>query len=708
MSKNAFLQDKEFYTRNINPLSNAINQMATALSVANNVSYQEAKDFIQEQIKTGGFKNMRDPTVAFFGKDENGDRTREDLPLSHYIKDTIQKNQILVPTFTTYAHPKEDKSPISTFMGFNVDKRNVAKAASQEAENVGNVEVAFLENINQGNKKENNSSMSGAMATESSIFVNDTGHNTLTSITRSMASVGNAMNERMISGNRHYRNKNSALNNIIAIIHTIDIPSVELAMREFGLHYPTPKETVDVLKHSMKFYVFEQKAYRDLFDFICLLSPAQRAVVVYTQDFYHIRIYNPGVTKTMLEDFAYIDEHTVHDDPIKVIKESDSLTINYAHQVCIELVKGLGKDHITMPVKIQNTVASVCSNIDRSVKKYRSIINSFFLTKVVPNSTAYIQDMIRQAVPLSDTDSTMFSVDEWVIWYFGKLDFSQRGFGIAGCVAFLATQCIAHCLAILSGNMGVADEHLFTLSMKPEFVFPVFVQSPVAKHYFTAILVKEGSVYKDIKMEIKGVHNKNSALPEGIILPAQKRMEEIVRSVMKGELLSITNEINDVATIEKTIITSLKNSEVSYLKRGNIKEASAYGRGPTLSPYLNHSLWEMVFAPTYGSIPEPPYDVVKIPTVITSATKFKKWLAEMENRELSERLLKFATDYNKKQLPTFYFSVDFVTAQPIPKEVIDVIDYKKIVLDLTNVRRMLLDSLGFPVRTDFLLEEMGY
>jgi hypothetical protein len=100
----------------------------------------------------------------------------------------------------------------------------------------------------------------------------------------------------------------------------------------------------------------------------------------------------------------------------------------------------------------------------------------------------------------------MFSTDEWVLWYFGKLDFSQRGFAISGAVMFLSTQCIAHCLAILSGNMGVAEENLYTLSMKPEFVFPVFVQSPVAKHYFTARLVEEGNVYPDIRMEIKGVH----------------------------------------------------------------------------------------------------------------------------------------------------------------------------------------------------------
>lgn len=708
MSTNAFLQPRSFYNRDINPLMHYVSQMATALSIANNVPLAEAKVFIQSAMKTGKFKNLRDPEVVFFGKDENGDRTREEMPLSHYIRDSVQKKQIMVPTFTTYAHPDEDRSPISSFMKFNVSKRNDAKQASQRAEAAGNVETAFLENVNQANKKENNNSMSGAMATESSIFENDTGHNTLTSITRSMASIGNAMNERMIGGNRHYRNKEIALNNAIAIVHTMDSDSMLEAMNTFGLYYPTPQDLLKVFKHSMRYYVFDQKAYKDIYEFACLLSPLQRAAIVYNQDFYHIRQFNPKVVKQMLEDFAELDDVTVNENPIAIIKAADPLSANYAHQVCIELVSGLGKDYADMPERTVQTVSNVCRNIDNRVVQYRTLINSFFLTKTVPNSTAYIQDMVRGTVPLSDTDSTMFSVDEWVNWYFGKLVFTQRAYGIAGGVAYLAVQCIAHCLAIMSGNMGVADEHLFTLSMKPEFVFPVFVQSPVAKHYFTAMLVKEGAVYKDIKMEIKGVHNKNSALPGSIVEPAQARMEEIIRTVMHGEQISLEKEIKDVADIERTIINSLKSSEVEYLKRGNIKEASAYGSSAEESPYAIHTQWMRVWAPSYGNIEPPPYETIKIPTTLISASKFKKWLESMEDRQLAARMTQFSIDFNKKQLPTFYLSLDLMLSQPIPKEIIDVIDYRRIVLDLTNVRRMLLDSLGFPVRKDFLLSELGY
>ncbi len=352
-----------------------------------------------------------------------------------------------------------------------------------------------------------------------------------------------------------------------------------------------------------------------------------------------------------------------------------------------------------------NKVAGVCVNINETVEKYRSVINAFFLTKTVPCSTAYIQNMVRKNVVLSDTDSTMFSIDEWVTWYFGKLEFSQHAFGVAGAVMFLSTQCIAHCLAILSANMGVADEHLHKLSMKPEFVFPVFGQSPVSKHYFTAMLVKEGSVFNDIKMEVKGVHNKSSANPPTIMEPAQKRFEELIRTIMSGKLISGKKELTDVFDIEKNIYQSLRSGSSEYYKRMNIKEASAYGEGPKESNYAWYTCWDKVFAPKYGTIPEPPYDSLKIPTIIKSQTNWKTFLASIKDRALHDRLLEFCLDHNKKIIKTFYISVDYVEANGIPEEILDIIDYKRIILDLTNVRRMLLDTLGFLQRDDCLLME---
>ena len=707
MSENAFLQPREFYGREINPIGQYVEQMSHMLAASNNCSVEEAKAFLVNGIRSKQIE-IKDPVVDYFGRDQNLDRTTEQLTLSHYIKDTLQKKEILTPTFTTYCHPDEERSLISEFIGENVKRRAAAKKAEHTAETAGNHELAFSKGIEQANKKENNNSMSGAFATDSSIFENETGHNTLTSITRSMASVGNALNERMIGGNRHYRNRDAVYNNIAAIITTMDNKSLVEAMKKFNLVYPKAEQLLEILRESMRYYIFDRKVYEELGEFLQKLTPLQRAAVAYNQDFLSLRKLNPESVRKMIDQFSHIDRSPHPLDPVTELKKRNALTINYAHQVLIEEVKGMGVDHSKMPLEVANVVANVCKNIDDTVDYYRPLIKAFFLTKTVPNSTAYIKDMMRNTVVLSDTDSTMFSIDEWVVWYFGKLEFSQHAYGVAGAVMYISTQCIAHCLAILSGNMGVADENLFTLAMKPEFVFPVFVQSPVAKHYFTARLVKEGSVLKDIAMEIKGVHNKNSALPTTIVEPSQKRMENIIRSVMAGKQLSIRDNIKESADVERMILNSLKNSETEYLKRSNIKEASAYGEGPKKSNFQHHTLWDQVFAPKYGKIPPPPYDTVKIPSTLVNPSSFRKWLENMEDRDLAERMKAWALDHNKVQLPTFYLSIDYVQGSDIPKEIMEVMDYRKIILDLTNINRMMLSSLGWPCRENMMLVEMNY
>ena len=708
MSTNSFLQPLEFYQRDLNPIGHYVRQMAKALSIQFGTSEEVARTFIIKNIREKKFPNQRDPLVKFFGRDENLDRTEEELTLSEYFRDVKDKNQILVPTFTAYCSEEEDKSPLSSFIGYNVKKRSEAKKLSQKAKDEGDLALAFSKNIEQANKKENNNSLSGAFATDSSVFENDTGHNPLTSITRSMASIGNALNERIIGGNRFYNNKVTIQNNIFAIITLMDEEATDEAIRNFNLHTPSPEELIEVVKHSSKFYVFDNRTYSDLLAFFYKLTPNQRAALAYNQDFYHLRKFNPGFVREMLTNFATVSRNNNYQDPVSVIKKTDDLVRNYAHQVMIFEMQGKGKDYDKLDPATQQALAGVCENINTCVENYRSIIKAFFLTRTVPNSTAFIQDMVRQDVVLSDTDSTMFSVDEWVKWHFGDLTFTQEAFGIAGAVMFMATQCISHCLAILSANMGVAKDKMFVLSMKPEFVFPVFVQSPVAKHYFTAKLVCEGSVYKDIEMEIKGVHNKNSALPGSIIKPLHQKFEDIIRGIMAGGRIDLYREIVEAADIERRIMQSLSRSEVEYLKRSNIKEASAYGSGPLTSNFAFHTLWNEVFAPKYGPIDPPPYDVVKIPTTLTSPAVFKNWLANMQDRALAQRLETWAVTHNKKKITTFYFNLDMILASAIPAEVMSVIDMRKIVLDLTNSRRMLLDSLGSTVRTDFLLTEMGY
>lgn len=708
MSENVFLKPLEFYQRRINPLAQYVEQSSFYLSKMSGKPVEECKSFVVNGIKSKAFEGQRDPIVNYFERDENLDRSKQQIRLSQYIQEVVKNNEILVPTFTTYVPPTVRKSLLVGFVDNNVVLRSKAKKAAFKAEAEKRTDDFIMLNNEQTNRKLYNNSMSGAFAAGGSVVNNPTGHNTLTSVIRTVSSMGNSSNEKVIMGNRHYRNADVTLNNIIAITSSLDLQEFSAVMNKYNLLYPSVEQTLSCIRYSTDFYWKDPRAFQKIEDFVRVLTPLERAGFVYSGDFYHVRLLNDTFTRHFLAQLSRKVIGQPVENPTKRIHQFDEQIVNYAHQVCMKEMRGMGKDYEKLPIQDLYTLIATCQNIEDTVINHKDFITSIFLTATVPGSTAYIPSMIRRSVVLSDTDSTMFSIDDWVIWYRGRLVFDDEAYALAGSVMFIATQCIQHCLAIYSANMGVERSKLLALAMKPEFVFPLHCQTSVAKHYFASISVKEGNVYPKHKSEIKGVYMKNSAAPKELIKDSQAKMVDIMEKIHAGGMISMTAELKRVADIERKIKESLLNGKVEYYKRSKIKSPEAYARTEEQSPYLYHILWESVFAPKYSSAGVPTYDVIKIPLTTENPTTLKNWVASIKDRELAERLNTFLVKYNKRALGTMYVSSQYVKSYGIPDEIKPVINIKKVALDLTMTDRMILETLGQFTKVGWLVSELGY
>ena len=80
----------------------------------------------------------------------------------------------------------------------------------------------------------------------------------------------------------------------------------------------------------------------------------------------------------------------------------------------------------------------------------------------------------------------------------------------------------------------------------------------------------------------------------------------------------------------------------------------------------------------------------------------------MEDREFAERLGSWLKARKKVCLPTMYVSLDYVKAFGIPKEIVQAMNIKKLVLDLTITERMILETMGYYPKADMLISELGY
>lgn len=707
MSDNPFLLEEHEYQRSLSPIRDWLKQTATYASIMLDKPFEQCLSHLEAKFKAKKIA-FDDPIVVHYARKDGADRFEYRTPLSRYINIINKAGHVLVPTGTAYIHASKQPSLIVDYQDMNVKERARYKKLSQKYEAEGNKELQDLYHNYQDAKKRRNNAVSGLFGSNGSPIENKSAHSTLTSTTRSMSSLSNASNERLIEGNRHYYSPQIALNNLISIVAETDQDLVNEAVATFGLVHPTVEQTMQCIKRSLDMYCIDHRGDKVIQDFVERLTPAQRSAVVYTGDFYHIRVFNEDFTYRFIEELSRKGHVAIEDDMVAKLFKTNEQILNYACQINVEMLAGKGKDYEEkLTPEEQSVLLNTCRNIEQCIQKYKLLLRAFFLTKNSPCTISTIQSQVRRSVVLSDTDSTMFSTDSWVFWYFEQYNrrnknqlspmdwFRDIGYAAGGAVMFIATQSIGHLLAIFSANMNVERKRLFTLQMKPEFMFPVFGLTSVAKHYYTAMKIKEGNVYPDIKMEIKGVHMKDSTVPQNIIKAAAVEMEDNIRRLMRGDRIPLLEKIRKVVAIEQEIIRSLKAGEVTYLKRLRIKEASAYKEDPSKSPFQYSVIWDTCFADAYGATPQLPYLAFVVPLKMESKTERNQWLERIRNQDVKNRLTNYFRTSGKVALGSFPVPADIVNDSGIPPEFMDILDYERVVLSLTKSLRNTLESMGW-------------
>lgn len=719
---NPFVMNAEEYKRDINIMEHYVNDVATMLSISKNKPYDECKQHVLTNLAKGGQFEFVDRRVKFLEREDNGDKVLKVGGLWNYISTAVKNNRLIAPTLTTYIPPSEEESVISRYIIGNIKARGVAKkamfAAGAVAESLKeeikhspdkvelktqlyNIETTF--NIKKGeqtNRKLANNGISGAHVSASTPLYNKTAHSTLTSTCRSTSGYGNANNEKFISGNRHYFNHHIVIANIISIINHTDYEKLNKFMSDRSIHYPTYEQTIECIHYSSDLYWYEKNYFAKVEDLVSKLTPIQRAAFVYTGDFYHFMLHNQDFTKEFIRKLSSKVTGQC-EDPMGVINNTPEDHITLAHQICSQETKGIGKKYsvIENTDKI-HTLALTCLNIAKVITEYSDLVKALWVSPNLPASVANFPDSIRRCAVTSDTDSTIFTVQEWVQWYKGKMSFDEEAMSVAAVMIFLASCTITHVLATMSANFGIAKDKLFMIAMKNEFKFDVFVPTQLGKHYYATISCQEGNVKLDRETEIKGVHLKSSNAPKEINTIAESMMVKIMDDVISGNNIDIMYYLKTVADVELSIINSLRKGEPKYLRVGSVKDAASYTKEEELSPYARHLFWNEIFGDKYGIMPDPPYNNLKVPVTTSNKTKCLKWLESLNDKAIVTKFTNWLNRNNKTNINTFYIPIDMLDKHGLIEELIDILDYRRIVRDCCVSFYIVLESLGVYVNGD--------
>jgi len=699
---NHFVLPVDKYKRDLNLVGAYVKQTATLLHKQTGRPYEECEQFVKDCIRPGGQFALKDPKVFSLEQVTPGNRERVDRTFLGYVGEVVNTNRILSPSMVCYERPEVIKSTSAAFIEGGINERKVAKKEMFIAGQKGDKVLEYIKDCEQNAKKIAINSVSGMHGFSGNILYVKSGHSSLTSMCRTATGYGNANNERFITGSRHYWSSDIVEANIATIITNTDYDLLQETLDHYQIVIPSVADTMACIRRSTELYWRNEGEMNRLQQLVEKLTDLERAAFVYSGDLYHLAKFNDTLVRGFMDKMICPADLPKPADPDAVLKSLDSdLTsfVNYLNAHILDTYKdeeGKVQSKTHKWVKENDpegymTLAGTAQNLLNVLDEYALLIRGLWVPKHMPPTVANIKSIIRRTALASDTDSTIFTTQEWVMWYTGSYKRTKKGDGIWYAMTYLTTQCIIHVLAQFSANMGVSPADLHRLSMKNEYAFPVFSLTARAKHYFAYMSAREGNVYSEYHSEIKGVALRSSAVPPHVIKRAKEFMLEILSTADKGEQFDLDYVYNLVWEMEQDIFQSIEKGEGKYLKTGQIKETY---KNMDSSPYQHYLLWEEVFAPRYGSTPAPPYSIIKVPLEINNKTDMKNWLDSIEDRALAKRFMKYLDARGKTEMSTLLLPMAVLGSSGMPKEILQVVNSRKLAFEILESFYMLLESLG--------------
>lgn len=719
MEQNFFIRHMNDYPRNYDILEHKIADSAYYLHKRYGKPIEECREFVIAQFKA---KGIRPPKIKYLHRQENGDRVKKETTLFKYLANVQRTNLLMSPTMATYVREEDNRSLLAEMTEGNVDLRNATKKEQHAAKQQGDVALEKLKEVQQTTFKIKNNSLSGAHGSPHSPLFNKSAHSTLTSTCRSMTTTNNAHSERFIAGNRHYYHPSIVMNNITAIAKDTRIDEVRDCLDHYGLKTPTVDQVFEGILRSTNMYFRSPEAEVKIREYLETLCPEQLAMFFFGGDLYGNAIVNEEFTMTMLDELSDIStpSETVDYSKVDINRMGEEETV-FVSTIHIDRIKGKSLKKIpSEEPEFATDIAATYINMVNKLGKYRKFITVFLACDHPPASIGNFTSSLRRVVPVSDTDSTVYTVQDWVAKRFGDVVFHREARGFAAAVGYLNNKLSGHWLAMLSGHMGIAEDRKEQLVMKNEFSFPVIFMTGKAKHYAMLIDGCEGMFYAKEKLELKGVSFRSSKVPKVLRDYTVSLIVQVMNDVRDGKRINNAAILKDVADLERKIMTSLTSGEVKYLPTAQVKEMRSYNK-PLGAAFKHLPMFNAMFAKEYGPAPTPPYQAVKVDLELKSARTLVEWQAKIKDSPVPERLRAFCEDpiahhpevwdvldaedrerfAEKKSIgiPTSLLVPYDVAKGGVPKELLAIIDKRKLVTSLLESVYLALESLGIYYNT---------
>lgn len=669
-------------------------QMSFLLAKLYKIKQEEIKPLVSKIFKrqSNGFK---DKFFKVAQKNKYGDREVKVMSAGDFFETVEEKNYHLSPSLVAYTNSDEEQCVNSIGTVKFLGDRKFFKGKRQEAKAVGNKEEERAFDQIQNALKIFNNAQSGAMSSNGTPINNKSGHTTLTSTCRVLTSLANICNERLLSGNRLFISYERTIENFLSQITNTDLKRLKKFMDTNSMVYPTTEQVMNMVRRCTYYYWSDSKRLKMIEEFVDLLTPIEKASIFLISDIKAIMETNPKFIDKFFKDWIRVpdfpEDGVLPED--KDIKPTNGDYYNLAisklriNPNCKEDPEQEKRNKEDLDKRIRHLNAYHL----KVEEEWYDFIELFFKTTVPPSGIYSIKEMVRENVLTSDTDSSIYTVDELLEQYSG--DNQEEGLNLNAALTYIIRMISVHQHAMFSKNMNVAQNNLYRLNMKNEYMFGSYVTTLMSKHYFATQVMVEGVMNTSIKMEIKGVHLRSSKVALAIKEFAHRLMRDILDSIYDNKKLCAPTILKEVADLERMISKDvLEDLNPVWLTTATIKDRDAYQK-PESSVYQYHDIWMKSFANKYGAPPEIPYRAYKLSATTGNRNKLDEYLNSLEESGVKEGLKRVLE--TRKELNTFYIPVEVVEKDgKMPKEAVHAADIRTIIKQNLKSIYAVLETTG--------------
>lgn len=698
-----FVKPAHEYQRQLNPLKAYHRQMSFYLHRMTGRPIELCKTFTRDKVKSV-LRGPNQLTNDIIIKDKNGDRVEHQETMNSFIRRINDDDLLLTPSLAGYVQPQQQKSLIADIIDVGLANRKLYKHKMFEAKKEkDDVNVPYYSKMQTGAKIDNNS-WSGVQAVEGTALFNPSAHPSLTSICRLITSHGNLNNERMVAGNRYYRTAEIAMADLVLLAEYASHHSEQIykVMEDYSLYAPDTPAVMQMVSRCSRDYWNDAPELERMSNFLDRCTPAERAYILYCGDLYHLAKYNDDAIRHFFNNFC-LEPRAFEGDYSDFLKTCNSDVQALAMLLQSDLVGQAGLAKLKeRSDKDYRIVVGQMNVIMKNLYDHTDLIETFLRPPYLPCNLSEIEHMVRDAVVLSDTDSSVVTMQEWSMWYYRTDDFSKIENRAWFVMTFILTQTLRHTLHQISANVGIKADRLHVFEMKNEFGFPSLMLSVLSKHYFAGKLIQEGVFMEKMDYEVKGVNLRSSNLPPVILERFNRFMRFITDSISDGCKLSASKLIGEVVEIERMIDRESRNGSDVYLRTSDSKDADSYTRKEDEPKVKQHRMWQEIFAAKYGDAPEFPYRALTLPLNLNGKTRYLSWIDGLADRQIADKLKVDALENGRDKLPRFRVPHAITQQVGIPEEFRDVLDLRGTIRAAIAPFYLALQILGL-----YLLDEDG-